>query len=144
LRLDRRTFLRSAGSAIAALALPTLAAPLARAESEGWTVLRVTEGVLEVNGKKGKAYTIRQADGTAGYVCTKGQQFKVVVHNQTQEPLAIHWHGIVLPNGQDGVPYVTQAPIQPGEERRYDFPLVLCIPATGCCIAISSTTKPAA
>jgi FtsP/CotA-like multicopper oxidase with cupredoxin domain len=123
-RLDRRTFLRSAGSAIAALVLPTLAAPLARAESEDWTVLQITEGVLEVNGKQGKAYTIKQPDGTAGYVGTKGQYFKVVVHNQTRDPLAIHWHGIVLPNGQDGVPYVTQAPIQPGEERRYNFPLV--------------------
>jgi FtsP/CotA-like multicopper oxidase with cupredoxin domain len=40
------------------------------------------------------------------------------------DPLSIHWHGIILPNGQDGVPYVTQPPIKPGERRLYDFPLV--------------------
>ena len=74
--------------------------------------------------KKGKAYSIRQADGTVGYVGTKGQRFKVVLQNHTKAPLAIHWHGLILPEGQDGVPYVTQAPIKPGEERRYDFPIV--------------------
>src|SRR5262249_55010343 len=63
-------------------------------------------------------------DGTVGYVGAKGQRFKAVVHNQTREPLSLHWHGLILPDGQDGVPYVTQAPIKPGEARRYDFPLV--------------------
>ncbi len=48
----------------------------------------------------------------------------MVLQNHTTEPLAIHWHGLILPDGQDGVPYVTQVPIKPGEERRYDFPIV--------------------
>jgi FtsP/CotA-like multicopper oxidase with cupredoxin domain len=87
-------------------------------------VLRITEGGIDIDGKKGQAYGIRQADGTVGYVGTKGQQFKVVLQNHTTEPLAIHWHGLILPDGQDGVPYVTQVPIKPGEERRYDFPIV--------------------
>jgi FtsP/CotA-like multicopper oxidase with cupredoxin domain len=104
--------------------LATAGPRLATAASDGWTVLQITEGEIDVNGKKGKAYAIRQADGAAGYVGTRGQRFQVVLHNQTKEPLAIHWHGILLPNGQDGVPYVTQAPIKPGEERRYEFPIV--------------------
>jgi FtsP/CotA-like multicopper oxidase with cupredoxin domain len=105
------------------IVLPSLSPRRATAASAGWTVLRITQGEIEVNGKNGKAYAIQQADGTAGYVGIKGQQFKVVLQNQTKEPLAIHWHGILLPNGQDGVPYVTQGPIKPGEERRYDFPI---------------------
>jgi FtsP/CotA-like multicopper oxidase with cupredoxin domain len=124
LLLDRRTFMSGFSSAIAMTVLASAAPRLATAESEGWTVLRITEGEIEVNGKKGKAYSIRQPDGTVGYVGTKGQRFKVVLQNHTKEPLAIHWHGLILPNGQDGVPYVTQAPIKPGEERRYDFPIV--------------------
>src|SRR4029453_3617886 len=36
----------------------------------------------------------------------------------------LHWHGPSPPNGQDGVPYVTQPPIKAGEQRLYDFPLV--------------------
>jgi FtsP/CotA-like multicopper oxidase with cupredoxin domain len=124
LLLDRRTFIGGFGSAIAMTVLASAAPQPAPAESEGWTVLRITEAEIDVNGKKGKAYAVRQADGTVGYVGTKGERFKVVLQNHTREPLAIHWHGILLPNGQDGVPYVTQVPIKPGEERRYDFPIV--------------------
>jgi FtsP/CotA-like multicopper oxidase with cupredoxin domain len=37
------------------------------------------------------------------------------------EHISIHWHGIRLPNDQDGVPYLTQAPIYPGSEHVYAF-----------------------
>jgi hypothetical protein len=97
LLLDRRTFIGGLGRGLAMTVLATAA-------SEGWTVLRITEGEIDVNGKKGKAYAIRQADGTAGYVGTRGQRFKVVLQNQTKEPLAIHWHGILLPNGRTACP----------------------------------------
>jgi FtsP/CotA-like multicopper oxidase with cupredoxin domain len=73
---------------------------------------------------KGPGVWFRQPDGTVGSVGTKGQRFKVVLHNQTTALLAIHWHGLILPDGQDGVPYATQVPIKPGKERRYDFPIV--------------------
>ena len=33
----------------------------------------------------------------------------------------MHWHGILLPNGMDGVGGLTQAPIQPGETFKYEF-----------------------
>ena len=86
-------------------------------------MLRITEGELVVNGKKGKVYSIQQPDGTLGYVGTKGQPSKVVLQNHTQEPMAIHWHGVLLPNGQHGVPLCHLAPMQPGEERRSQFPI---------------------
>jgi FtsP/CotA-like multicopper oxidase with cupredoxin domain len=124
LLLDRRTFISGFASAIAMTVLASATPRPATAASEGWTVLRITEGGIEVDGKKGKAYAIRQADSMVGYVGTKGQRFKVVLQNHTKEPLAIHWHGLILPDGRDGVPYVTQVPIKPGEERRYDFPIV--------------------
>jgi FtsP/CotA-like multicopper oxidase with cupredoxin domain len=37
------------------------------------------------------------------------------------EHSSIHWHGIRLPNDQDGVPYVTQRPVWPGETFGYSF-----------------------
>ncbi len=43
--------------------------------------------------------------------------------NQLPVPTALHWHGIVLPNLMDGVPFVTQLPIPPGGSHDYDFPL---------------------
>lgn len=47
----------------------------------------------------------------------------VIVHfkNSLPESTSIHWHGLRVPNGMDGVPGVTQPPIEPGEEFRYEF-----------------------
>jgi hypothetical protein len=72
LRLDRRTFIGVFGGAIAATAFAPSKAVLAAAEADSWTVLRITEGDIVVNSKKGKAYTSRQANATVGYLGTKG------------------------------------------------------------------------
>jgi FtsP/CotA-like multicopper oxidase with cupredoxin domain len=37
------------------------------------------------------------------------------------EHTSIHWHGIRLPNAQDGVPYLTQQPVEPGADFTYSF-----------------------
>lgn len=36
---------------------------------------------------------------------------------------SVHWHGLLLPNFQDGVPYLTTPPIKPGETFTYRFPI---------------------
>jgi len=90
----------------------------------GYVRLRVVQGELTIEGKTGKAYRIEQDDGAPGWSGMRGDRFKVAVDNTVADPFSIHWHGIILPNGQDGVPYVTQSPIKPGERRLYDFPLV--------------------
>tara|TARA_B100001971_G_C18266014_1_gene592530 strand:+ start:185 stop:1540 length:1356 start_codon:yes stop_codon:yes gene_type:complete len=41
--------------------------------------------------------------------------------NHTELPTAIHWHGVRLDNRYDGVPGVTQDPVQPGESFRYEI-----------------------
>jgi FtsP/CotA-like multicopper oxidase with cupredoxin domain len=90
----------------------------------GFTRLRVVESPLTVGGKTINAYRIQQDDGTLGYTGAKGQRFQVALENGTSGPLSIHWHGLILKNGQDGVPYVTQLPLKPGEQRLYDFPIM--------------------
>ena len=37
------------------------------------------------------------------------------------EHTSVHWHGVRLPNDQDGVPYLVQPPVAPGERFRYEF-----------------------
>jgi hypothetical protein len=37
-----------------------------------------------------------------------------------KEETSIHWHGLVLPNFYDGVPYLTP-PIKPGQTLKYEF-----------------------
>lgn len=86
--------------------------------------LNAVEQTLVVNGKKKTVFNIVQPDGKEGFVGTKGERFKVHLVNKTSVPVSIHWHGIILPNDQDGVPYVTQLPIKPGESHDYNYPLL--------------------
>lgn len=52
---------------------------------------------------------------------TEGDQVRVIVKNNLDEPTTIHWHGIEVPNAMDGVPDMTQPPIQPGDTFTYEF-----------------------
>ncbi|MGB0682771.1 MAG: multicopper oxidase family protein [Magnetovibrionaceae bacterium] len=53
----------------------------------------------------------------------QGDELAVNLTNRLDQPTTIHWHGIRLPNAMDGVPGLTQAPVQPGETFTYRFPL---------------------
>jgi FtsP/CotA-like multicopper oxidase with cupredoxin domain len=85
--------------------------------------LFVKEVPLKILGKELSVIAIEQADGTQGYSPEKADGFHVEVVNHLKVPTSIHWHGLVLPNLMDGVPFVTQNPIPPGKSFRYDFPL---------------------
>lgn len=87
------------------------------------TLLEVIEKNLIVNGKPSHVFDVVQPDGTFGYEGKQGELFNVTVKNKTRVPLVLHWHGIIDPNGDDGVPYVTQLPIAPGGEYHYQFKL---------------------
>jgi FtsP/CotA-like multicopper oxidase with cupredoxin domain len=53
-----------------------------------------------------------------------GDRLETVIDNRLPregEHTSIHWHGIRLPNDQDGVPYLVQKPVFPGESHRYSF-----------------------
>jgi FtsP/CotA-like multicopper oxidase with cupredoxin domain len=52
---------------------------------------------------------------------TEGDRVRVVIKNELPESTAIHFHGVVLPIDQDGVPFITQPPIKPGETYTYEF-----------------------
>jgi len=54
----------------------------------------------------------------------EGDVAVIRVHNRlTREETSIHWHGLLVPNAQDGVPYVNTPPIQPGTTHTFEFPL---------------------
>lgn len=50
---------------------------------------------------------------------TTGDLVQVRFHNRLPEGSTIHWHGVPLPNGQDGVAGVTQDPVAPGADVTY-------------------------
>jgi len=49
----------------------------------------------------------------------QGQESIVELHNDLDEPTSVHWHGLRIDNEMDGVPGMTQDPIQPGESFLY-------------------------
>lgn len=75
-----------------------------------------------VNGKQIKVMTIEQPDGTWGYYAKSGESFNVIVQNKLDQSTTIHWHGLILPNSQDGSE-VTQKLITPSEQYNYNFEL---------------------
>ena len=52
---------------------------------------------------------------------TEGDKLRVTLTNNLPESTVIHWHGVMLPNDQDGVPFITQPPIKPGTSYTYEF-----------------------
>ncbi len=53
----------------------------------------------------------------------EGDRVRILVTNKLPEPTTVHWHGIILPNGMDGVMALTQPEIPPGETFVYEFTL---------------------
>lgn len=52
-----------------------------------------------------------------------GDTARITVVNTTNKKTLIHWHGILLPNEMDGVPYVNSLPIDPHSKKVYQFPI---------------------
>jgi len=50
-----------------------------------------------------------------------GQRVRIRFKNRLPVPTTVHWHGIGVPNSQDGVPDVTQRAIRPGASFKYEF-----------------------
>ena len=55
---------------------------------------------------------------------TEGDIAEIYVHNELKESTSLHWHGLLLPNKEDGVPNLTQMPIEPNTTHKYTFPII--------------------
>ncbi len=51
----------------------------------------------------------------------EGDRVRIYVTNKLPAATSVHWHGIILPNGMDGVAGVTQKQINPGDTFKYEF-----------------------
>jgi len=54
---------------------------------------------------------------------TEGDRIRIVLKNELPEPTSIHWHGMEVPNCQDGATPETARPVMPGETFTYEFTL---------------------
>ncbi|RUL83561.1 multicopper oxidase family protein [Tautonia sociabilis] len=54
----------------------------------------------------------------------EGDRVRIFVTNKLAAPTTVHWHGILLPSGMDGVGGLSQRVIRSGETYLYEFPLI--------------------
>ncbi len=78
---------------------------------------------VNFTGKDVKAISINGNIPGPTLYWTEGDTAIIRVHNRLNEETSIHWHGILLPNKEDGVPYLTTPPIKPGTFREFVFPV---------------------
>ena len=105
----------------AGLALLAPAAPCAAGTVEYDLV--VAERDVNVTGRPVRALTLNGGVPGPTLRFTEGDLARIRVRNELREETSIHWHGLLVPPGMDGVPWVSFRPIAPGETFTYEFPI---------------------
>tara|TARA_R100000353_G_scaffold26399_3_gene22418 strand:- start:10745 stop:13045 length:2301 start_codon:yes stop_codon:yes gene_type:complete len=85
--------------------------------------LTIEENKMTLGGVTANAMTIN--GGIPGPVLefNEGDLAIINVTNKMDEETSVHWHGLILPNFYDGVPYLTTPPIEPGTTFQYRIPI---------------------
>ncbi|OPC20469.1 copper oxidase [Elizabethkingia meningoseptica] len=84
--------------------------------------LYVSDSMVNYTGKHAHAYAINGQLPAPTLYFTEGDTAEIHVHNNLKkENTALHWHGVMLENKEDGIPFLTQKPIKPGETYVYRF-----------------------
>lgn len=98
--------------------------PLEFREENGVKVFELTAKAVKWTILDGTSVTAFTYNGTVPgpmIRVTEGDQVRIVIKNELPDATTVHWHGIEVPNAMDGVPGVTQDPIEPGETFTYEF-----------------------
>lgn len=86
--------------------------------------LYIRDSMVNFTGKNRHAISINGKIPAPILQFTEGDTAIIRVHNLMKMETSVHWHGILLPNQEDGVPNLTTAPIEPGETHVFTFPLI--------------------
>jgi len=87
-------------------------------------VFDITVQEVEWETTEGMVYTAMSYNGMVPgpeIRVTEGDRIRVNFTNELNESTGVHWHGMIIPNDQDGIPFLTQPPIRPGETHSYEF-----------------------
>lgn len=86
--------------------------------------LFIRDTVLSFSGTEKHAIAVNGQIPMPTLTFTEGDTAIIYVHNEMDVETSLHWHGVFLPNSEDGVPYLTQLPIKPHSEYIYKFPVI--------------------
>ena len=102
------------------LGIAALAATSATAGEYSFTVDRITIDAGNFT-KQGIGYNGSQTPTILRF--KEGEDVVINVTNNLDEDTSVHWHGLILPFDQDGVPGISYPGIKPGETFTYRFPI---------------------
>jgi FtsP/CotA-like multicopper oxidase with cupredoxin domain len=86
--------------------------------------LYVKDTIVNFTGKDKRAIAVNGQIPMPTLTFTEGDTAEIHVHNRLKESTSLHWHGLFLPNKEDGVPNLTQMPIEPNTTHIYRFPII--------------------
>ncbi|MTI31770.1 multicopper oxidase domain-containing protein [Xanthovirga aplysinae] len=85
--------------------------------------LSINDTTVNFTGKNRKAIVVNGSIPGPTLYFTEGDTAIIKVSNKMKVETSTHWHGLLLPNSEDGVPYLTTPPILPGTTHTFKFPL---------------------
>lgn len=85
--------------------------------------LTIDQEMVQIAGKEKEGMTINGTIPGPTLRFVEGNYAVMHVTNNMDVETSVHWHGLLLPNFFDGVPYLTTPPIKPGETFTYEFAL---------------------
>jgi CopA family copper-resistance protein len=85
--------------------------------------LTIREEIVNKAGEAVKGMTVNGSIPGPILEFIEGEYAIIYVKNEMKEETSIHWHGLILPNFYDGVPYLNTPPIKPGQTLKYEFPI---------------------
>jgi CopA family copper-resistance protein len=85
--------------------------------------LTISQQDLNVTGSLASAMTINGVIPGPTLRFNDGDIARIHVHNKMNVETSIHWHGLLVPPGMDGVPFISFPPIAPGSTFTYEFPI---------------------
>ena len=85
--------------------------------------LTINQQQVNITGKSARSMTINGGIPGPTLRFKEGDTARIHVHNNMSVETSIHWHGLLVPPGMDGVPYLSFPPIEPGGTFTYEFPL---------------------
>ncbi|MDO8368120.1 MAG: multicopper oxidase domain-containing protein [Saprospiraceae bacterium] len=86
--------------------------------------LFIRDTLVNFTGKPRRAIAVNGQIPMPTLTFTEGDTALIYVHNELKESTSLHWHGLFLPNKEDGVPNLTQMPIEPKSTHVYTFPII--------------------
>ncbi|WP_235963151.1 multicopper oxidase family protein [Marinomonas colpomeniae] len=119
--MNRRNFIKSSMAIAIVGALPQLILAKQSSTEFDYELIIAPADVNIVPGGSTPALSFNGGYPSPVIRAKQHQPVRIRVINQLKEPTTIHWHGLRIPIDMDGVPFLSQMPIMPGDTFDYEF-----------------------